>query len=70
MKMQKSGIFVKNNLKIDISEIENMIKLETTVIIQENIEVFHIANLIWNIVCLKKFLKFFIMDQTMIIILS
>ena len=46
MKMQKSGIFVKNNLKIDISEIENMIKLETTVIIQENIEVLHIANLI------------------------
>ena len=43
MKMQKYVIFVKKNLKIDIQETNNMVKLEITVIIQKNIEVLRIA---------------------------
>ena len=37
MKMQKSVIFVKLNLKIKISETKNIVKLEITVITQEKI---------------------------------
>ena len=39
MKMQESVIFVKKNLKIDISKIQNILKLEIIVIMQGNIEV-------------------------------
>ena len=39
MKMQESVIFVKKNLKIDISKIQNILRLETIVIMQGNIEV-------------------------------
>ena len=43
-----------------------MVTLEIIVIIQGNIEVLCIAYIIENIVYLKKFLKLFIMDLTMI----
>ena len=65
--MQKSVTFVKN---INIWKIENIVKLEIFVFIQENMEVLHIAYVIQNIVYLKKFLQFLIMDQTAIIISS
>ena len=38
MKMQKSVIFVKKNLKINIWKIKNIVKLEIIVIIQRNIK--------------------------------
>ena len=43
MKIQKSVMFVKKNLKINMLKIKNIVKLETIVIIQENIELLHIA---------------------------
>ena len=46
MKMKKSVIFVKKNLKINISKIKNIKKLEIIVIILGNIEMFHIAYVI------------------------
>ena len=36
--MQKSVIFVKNNVKTDMRMIKNIVKLDIIVIIQENIE--------------------------------
>ena len=50
--------------------IKNIAKLGTIVFMQVNIEVPHIAYVIQSIVYLKKFLKFFTIDLTMIIILS
>ena len=52
-------------LKIKIIE-----KLGTTVNIQGNIEVVHVAYVIQSLACLKKLLWFFIMDLIMITILS
>ena len=46
MKIQKSVIFVKKNLKINIWKIKNIVKLEIIFIIQENIEVLDIAYVI------------------------
>ena len=46
MKMQKSVIFLKKKLKINISKIKNKVNLEIIVIIQENIEVLCIAYVI------------------------
>ena len=46
MKMQKSVIFVKKKLKINILQIKNIVKLEIIVIMQENIKVLHIAYVI------------------------
>ena len=46
MKMQKSVNFVKENLKINILKIRNIVKLHTIVIIQGNMEMLHIAYLI------------------------
>ena len=46
LKMQKSVIFVKKNLKINIWKIKNIVKLEIIVIIEENIEKLHIAYVI------------------------
>ena len=46
IKTQKSAIFVKENLKINMLQIKNTIKLRTTGIIQENIEVLHIVYVI------------------------
>ena len=43
MKMQKSVIFVKKKLKINIRKINNIVKLEIIVIIQGNIEVLRTA---------------------------
>ena len=60
MKMQKYLISVKENLKVNMIKIENILKLRTTVIIQVNVEVLHIA----YIVFLKKFLKLFKIDLT------
>ena len=40
--MQKSVIFVKKNVKINIRKIKNIVKLEIIVIIQRNIEVLRI----------------------------
>ena len=37
---------------------------EIIVIIQENIKVLRVAYVIQNVTCLKKFLQFFIIDQT------
>ena len=54
--MENSVIFVKKNLKINISKVKNIVKLEIIDIIQGNIEVLHIVNEIQNIVYLKKFL--------------
>ena len=45
-------------------------KLEIIAIIQENIEVLRISYVYQNIVYLEKFLQVFIMDLTIIIILS
>ena len=44
--MEKSVIFVKKNLKINILKIKNIIKLELIVIIKGNIEVLRKAYLI------------------------
>ena len=46
MKMQKSDIFVKENLKMNILKIKHITKLEIIVIIQWNIEVLRIAYVI------------------------
>ena len=56
MKIQKPVIFLKKNLKINISKIKNILNLEIIVIIQENIKVLRIAYVIYNIVYLKEFL--------------
>ena len=44
--MQKSVVFVKKKLKINILKIKNIVKLEVIVIMQENIKVLHIAYVI------------------------
>ena len=46
MKLQKSVIFVKKNLKINIWNIKNIVKLEIIIIIQGNIDVLRIAHVI------------------------
>ena len=46
MKMQKSVITVKKNLKINIWKIKNVAKLEIIFIMQENVEVLRIINVI------------------------
>ena len=44
--MQKSVIFVKKNVKINMLKIKNIEKLGTIITIQGNIEVLHIAYII------------------------
>ena len=44
--MQKSVLFVKKDLKINIWKIKNIVKLEIIVITQENIELLHITYVI------------------------
>ena len=46
MKIRKSVTLVNENLKINMSNIKNIVKLETIVIIQGNVEVLRIANVI------------------------
>ena len=70
MKTQKSVIFFKKNLKINMLKTKNILKLEIIAIIQENVEVLGISYIILKIVYLKKFLKLFMIDLTMIIVLS
>ena len=53
-----------------VKDKKNIVKFEIIVIIQGNIEVLRIAYAIQNIMYLIKFLQFFVMDLTMIIILS
>ena len=43
MRMQKSVIFAKKSLEINMLKIKNIVKLEIIVIIQVSIEVLHIA---------------------------
>ena len=45
-KIQISVIFVKKDLKISISKVKNIVKLEIIVIMQNNIEVLHISYVI------------------------
>ena len=66
--MQKFVRFVKRNLKINM--IKNMVELATIVLIHVNIDELHRSYVIQNMVYLKKFLKFFTMDLTMINIFS
>ena len=56
MKIQKPVLFVKKNLKINIWEIKNIVKLGIIVIMQGNIKVQWIAYIISNIVYLKNLL--------------
>ena len=44
--MQKYAIFVKKNLRINMLKIKSVIKLGTSVTMQVNIEVLHIAYVI------------------------
>ena len=46
IKMQKSVMFAKKNLKTNLGKIKNIVKLEIIAIIQGNIEVLHIAYII------------------------
>ena len=59
MKIQNSVIFVKKILKIDMLKIKSIVKLETNVIVQVNIEVLDIPYLILNIKYLNKLPQFF-----------
>ena len=68
IKTQKSAIFVNKNLEINMPQIKKY-KVRDDVI-EGNIEVLHIAYVIQSIVYLRKFLQFFTMDLTMMIILS
>ena len=43
LKTQKFVIFIRENFQINMLKMKNIAKLEIVVIIQENIEVFHIA---------------------------
>ena len=70
MKIQKSTIFVKKILKINMLKIKNIKKSEIIVIIQVNIEMLHVSYVTQHIVYLKELRWFFTMDQTIIIILS
>ena len=46
VKMQKSVLFIKKNVKISNSKIKNIVKLELIVIMQENIEMLRVAYVI------------------------
>ena len=56
MKMQKSIIFVKNNLKTNMLKMKNIVKLGTITIMQVNIKGLYIAYVIQSTMYLKKFL--------------
>ena len=47
--MQKLIIFVKKNLKINMLKVKNIVKLGTTIILQVNTEVLHMAYVIQSI---------------------
>ena len=53
MEMQKSVLFVKKYLMINMLMIKNIVKLGTIVSIQVDIELLHIAYVINSIVYLK-----------------
>ena len=46
LKIQKFVIFIRENFQINMLKVKNIAKLEIIVIIQENIEVLHIAYVI------------------------
>ena len=54
MKIQKSTIFVKKILKINMLKIKNIKKSEIIVIIQVNIEILHVSYVTQHIVYLKE----------------
>ena len=58
MKMQKSVMYVKKNLKINTWKIKNIAKFEIIVIIQGNIKVQRVAYATQNIVHPKKIPSF------------
>ena len=66
--IKQNVTFTKNN--INTVMIKNIFELNIIVVIQRSIEVLHIAYVIYKIVHLKKFLWFFTIHQTMVIILS
>ena len=45
-KAQKSAIFVKKDLKINMLKIKNNVELGTIIFIQENIKVLHVVYII------------------------
>ena len=60
----------KKSLLVNTLLIKIIVKLGTTVITQVNAEMLHVAYVIWNKIYLKKFLWFFTVDLTPIMILS
>ena len=46
IKTQKSAIFLKKNLKINIQRIKSITKFGTIVIVQDDIEVLHVMHVI------------------------
>ena len=67
---RNSCYICKEKSKTKYIEDRNIVELEVIVVIQGNIEELRIAYIIQKIVHLKKFLEFFIMDLTMIMIKS
>ena len=63
MKMQKTVMFVKTSLKINILKKKRFARLETIDIMYVNIEMLPIEYAIENKCYLKKLLQFFIMIQ-------
>ena len=62
--MQKSAMFVKKNLNINMLKIKNIVKLVTNDIRQVNIEVLHITYIMFLIFSVSKEIHFFTMDLT------
>ena len=52
-KIQKSAIFIKKKLNLNMLQINSIVKLGTIVIMEEIIEVMHIVYVVWSIVYLK-----------------
>ena len=71
MLVKKTALFAENKFKTNIRLIKHTVNLDIISIIQLKREVLHIiAYEIENLVYLIKFLKVFIMDQTINILLS
>ena len=64
IKEQTSAIFAKKSSNINTLMIKIIVKLKNIIIILVNTELLHMAYVIRNIVCQKKFLWFFTMNQT------
>ena len=66
----KQTVKFAKKFQYECTKDKHISEFKIIVIIQASTEFLHIAYIIYNIVCLKKFLQFFAMDQTMINILS